>query len=247
MRGDLVVGEESGGFWHFLADLVVRVLPHLLLVAGFLPFLELDVLALEQVLIDGGLLQDEVVEREIEGCVAVVVLGFLVVHPLVVGDRLEEQRHLVLEALKNGLSFLFGLDAHNCLVDGAHDEVVVLAVLPELEADLGLVEEVVGAGVGVVDFSDGVVEVAVNVLRAGHGILAEHVLEDVLLQVVVDLLEVVRLQVVGLGQLYQVLQDLLRAVDLGVLEAQLVGRVEVEALRPHHRAQRRQVLLQRLL
>lgn len=178
---------------------------------------------------------------------AVVLLGLLVVHPLVVGDGLEEQRHLVLEPLENGLAFLLGLDAGHGLVDGAHDEVVVLAVLPELEPDLGLEEEVVGGEFGVVDLADGVVEVAVDVLGGGHGVLGEHVLEDVLLEVVVELLEVVRLHVVGLRQLYQVLQDLLRAVDFRVLEAQLVGRVEVEPLRPHHRTQRRQVLLQPFL
>lgn len=174
------------------------VLPYFLLIAGLLAFLELDVLALEQVLVNGGLLLDEVVEGEVEGCVTVVVLRFLVVHPLVVGDGLEEESHLIFKSLENGLSFLLGLDASHGLINGAHDEVVVLAVLPELEPDLRLVEEVVGGEVGVVDLPDGVVEVAVDVLGAGHGVLAEHVLEDVLLEVVVDLLEVVGLHVVGL-------------------------------------------------
>lgn len=63
---------------------------------------------------------------------------------------------------------------------------------------------------------------------------------------VVNELEVGCLQLVFLTQMGQILQNLLRAIDFGVLEIQLVGGIVMKGPRPHHSTQLSHVSLKRL-
>jgi hypothetical protein len=138
MRFDFLLREQPRGFWEFLSDFVGGVLPHLLLIAGFLFLLDFDILILEQILIERGLLLKHIGDGIIEQPSAIMFLlreGLLVMHPLVISNRLKQEHHLVLKAFIDSLILSLGLDLDDDFIEGPHDEIVVLSTLPVLEVD----------------------------------------------------------------------------------------------------------------
>lgn len=98
------------------------------------------------------------------------LLLLCLLHPVLIEDSLEHPLHLLLKLLVDGPIADLELYLLEYLVDEAHDEVIVLSALPELEGDSGVEEVVVEGLVSVVDFPDGVVDVPVDLLRLRDGV-----------------------------------------------------------------------------
>lgn len=104
-----------------------------------------------------------------------LLVGLL--HPVLVQNPLEQPLHLLLEFLVDRLGADARLDLLDDFVEEAHDEVVVLPALPKLEADCGVEEVVVEGLVGVIDFSDCIVYIPIDLLGLSDGVLGHFVLQ----------------------------------------------------------------------
>lgn len=97
-------------------------------------------------------------------------------HPLVIGDGLEEEGHIIFKSFVDRLVVTACLYAIDGLVDCTHDEIVVFASVAVLEGKVGLLEKVMGRTICIIYLADGVVQVSIDLLREGHRVLLQHVL-----------------------------------------------------------------------
>ena len=118
------------------------------------------------------------------------LISFCLFHPIFVEHWLKQPLHLLLELLVDSFGAYFEVDFFDDLIDEPHDEVIVLSAFSKLEVDCRVKDIVVLRLVSIVDFSDRVVEVAIDLLQLCDWIFGHFVLKKFVLEVFVDDFEV---------------------------------------------------------
>ena len=118
------------------------------------------------------------------------LICFCLFHPILVEHRLKKPLHLLLELLVDSFGAYLEVDLLDDLINESHDEVIVFSAFSKLEVHCRVKYIVVLWLVGIVDFSDGVMEVAIDVLQLCDWIFGHFVLKKLVLEVFVDGFEV---------------------------------------------------------
>jgi len=170
------------------------------------------------------------------------------VHPLEVIGLFEDFGNEAFKVLEVGLACVVDVVYFvEQVVDDSHDEVVVVACLPVLEDYFGVSEVVVFEFFDVVNFFDEGEEFLVDFCGVGEGVLCSEVGQDPADEVGVDGFEVFAGEDALLVESRNVLEDVLAAEYLGLLETHVPLRVLVEGRRKHRLGHFRHPLLQHLL
>lgn len=148
-------------------------------------------------------------------------------------DDFEYLGHVLLEVIKVSVLFveLEGgrfVQFSDDVVEHPHDEIVVIAALSVLEDEVALGEVIVAQPIEIIHLLDHALQISIDRLLLSQGVLLLQVNQHLALQVLVQLLNDLTSDVMHLVQLYHVVEDVHRAIYLGLLEGHLVAREAME-------------------
>ena len=163
-----------------------------------------------------------------------------VLHPLPRLQVLEGPLHVIIKILVECPNFALGVYFVLLLIDPAHEvvhqlhyEVVVVPAFPVLEAVavIGIEEDIVLQCLDVVDLLDLSLKRLVDHLRLGHRVLGQQVRRDSVIHMLIDVLDLLRGEVVMLVEADDVADDVLRAVYLRLVVAHVAALEVVKSRR----------------
>ena len=148
-------------------------------------------------------------------------------------DDFEYLGHVLLEVIKVSVLFveLEGgrfVQFSDDVVEHPHDEIVVIAALSVLEDEVALGEVIVAQPIEIIHLLDHALQISIDRLLLSQWVLLLQVNQHLALQVLVQLLNDLTSDVMHLVQLDHVVEDVHRAIYLGLLEGHLVAREAME-------------------